>query len=352
MISLVGASCRAGTFELTEINLDVPDKGYGLVIGPTGCGKTTLLELLAGHLRLEAGRIVVAGRDVALLPPEKRGIGLLYQDLLLFPHRSVQQNISYGLGRSGWSAAKAGHRVSQVAELLGIEDLLHRLPETLSGGESQRVALARALAPKPKVLLLDEPFSSLDPGTREGLKEKFISIHQNEGLTTLQVTHDFEDVLHLGDTVTVMDRGRTVQSGTPQEVVRRPNSAFVARFVGNANVLAGEVRPKGHSAGGAFAATFVGEIELEVIGQHAGKSHAVIRHDDISLSLAPPQGSVRNVMKAHVVGLVDRGPVTKVSLDAGCPLVALVTSESCRSLRLEPGLEVYACIKATAIHLV
>jgi molybdate/tungstate transport system ATP-binding protein len=255
VIRLERLHVRVGSFDLCDITLEVPTGGYALIIGPTGSGKTTLLEAVAGHARLRSGRVIMHNDDVTDLPPERRGLGFVYQQYHLFPHLSVRDNIAYGVSRNGRSLAG---RVDDLARMLAITPLLDRPVRGLSGGEQQRVALARALAPKPSILLLDEPFAAVDPATRQVLRRELRQLHEHEGITTLQVTHDFDEALRLGDVVAVLAEGRVAQSGTPEQVFRYPNSAFVARFVGSGNVIAGTVErqepggsdARGHPPGG------------------------------------------------------------------------------------------------------
>src|SRR5690349_10873594 len=205
MIRLDGVTVQAGGFTLGPVTLEVPAGGYALLIGPTGSGKTTLLEAVAGHQAPVTGKVWLHGEEVTSLPPERRGVGFVYQDHLLFPHLSVAENIAYGLG--AWGSG-IGPRVQLLAHALGITSLLERGVERLSGGERQRVALARALAPRPSVLLLDEPFAALDPSTRSGLRRTLLDLQRLEQVTILQVSHDFDEALRLGDLVAVMSEGR------------------------------------------------------------------------------------------------------------------------------------------------
>lgn len=354
MIRLDGLRVRVGRFDLTDISLEVPTGGYALIIGPTGSGKTTLLDAIAGHTSLLAGRVWAHGEDVTGLPPEKRRLGIVYQQYHLFPHLSVGENIAYGLRgqRAPGDAAEA--RVQGLAGLLGITSLLDRRVQGLSGGEQQRVAIARALAPRPSVLLLDEPFAAVDPATRTVLRRELRTLHEAEGITTLQVTHDFDDALRLGDMVAVMADGRIVQQGRPEEVFRFPNSAFVARFVGTGNVIAGQVERTGPlEADGRFAARFVsGALELHVIAEREGAAHAVIRPEDLLLSAAPLPASIRNRLQAVVARVEHLGPVVQVQVDAGRELVAAVTAATATELGLRAGVRVWLGLKATAVHLV
>jgi molybdopterin-binding protein len=359
VIELDGLSVQVGEFHLADVSFTVPSGGYALIIGPTGSGKTTLLEAVAGHARIRAGRVRLHGQDMAGVPPERRGLGFVYQQYHLFPHLSVRENIGYSLaaGATGGGSARA----DELAETLGITHLLDRSVRGLSGGEQQRVALARALAPRPRILLLDEPFASVYPTTRHLLRRELRALHEREGITTLQVTHDFDEALRLGDLVAVLADGRIAQSGPPEQVFRYPNSAFVARFVGTGNVLAGVVERAGTGGNGReqagtdvpFAARFAsGPLVLEVVAEREGPMHAVIRPEDIVLSRSELPGSARNRMAATVGRLERLGPVTLVHLDVGRPLIASITTASAEEMELAPRMPVAIAFKATAIHLV
>jgi ABC-type sugar transport system ATPase subunit/molybdopterin-binding protein len=251
MIRLEGLRVRAGEFSLAIDELAVRPGEYLMVLGPTASGKTVLLETVAGLRRPDAGRIRFGERDVGGDPPERRGVGLVYQDYALFPHLSVAENIGFGLvaGRTPGAAGtetqshrRAGRRSRQervrlVATQLGIESLLERHPEGLSGGEQQRVALARALAIQPEVLLLDEPLSALDGPTRTELRAQLGRLHRELGTTIVHVTHDLDEAMALGDRVAVLIAGRLRQVGTPQQVTRAPAETGVARLAGLTNLF-------------------------------------------------------------------------------------------------------------------
>jgi molybdopterin-binding protein len=351
MIRLENLHVRVGSFDLREISLEVPRGGYALIIGPTGSGKTTLLEAVAGHAPVRGGRVVMHNEDVTQLPPERRGLGFVYQQYHLFPHLTVRQNIGYGISRLGNGARG---RVEELAQMLAIEPLLERPVRGLSGGEQQRVALARALAPRPSILLLDEPFAAVDPTTRQVLRRELRELHEREGITTLQVTHDFDEALRLGDLVAVLADGRIAQSGTPEQVFRYPNSAFVARFVGTGNVIAGEVtRIDPQAEDRPFRGCFRGGVlTLDVVAEREGPIHAVIRPEDIVLSLNHHPDSARNHLLGRVTRLERTGPVTMVHLDVGRPLIAAVTTTSAEDMGLQSGMDVTLAVKATAILLV
>jgi len=354
MIRLDGLTVRVGDFLLQDISFEVPVGGYGLIIGPSGSGKTTLLEAVAGHVAPVHGRVHLHGTDVSALAPEHRGVGFVYQNYHLFPHLDVRENIGYGLRRGPLPATAQLERVRELAELLGIEPLLGRSIHGLSGGETQRVALARALAPRPSILLLDEPFAAVDPATRHMLRRELRAIHAHERITTLQVTHDFDEALRLGDVVAVLAEGRIAQLGRPDEVFRYPNSAFVARFIGTGTVLSGEVTRQGPGADdGPFAAWFQsGPLRFEVVAEREGPAHAVLRPEDLMLSREPIAGSARNRVAALVSRVERVGPVSYIHLDAGRPITAAVTTASAEALGLDTGVSVVVTVKATAIHLV
>jgi molybdopterin-binding protein len=353
MIRLEDLHVRVGSFDLSGISLEVPQGGYALIIGPTGSGKTTLLEAIAGHARLQKGRVYMHGDDVTTLPPERRGLGFVYQQYHLFPHLTVRDNIGYGIARGhGWNG-RVHDRIHELSDLLAITPLLDRSVRGLSGGEQQRVALARALAPKPSILLLDEPFAAVDPSTRQILRRELRDLHQREGITTLQVTHDFDEALRLGDLVAVLSEGRIAQSGTPEQVFRYPNSAFVARFVGSGNVIGGTVERASREGARPFPGRFRSDsLALDVVAEREGPAHAIIRPEDIVLSLTPHSDSARNHMEARVVRLERAGPVTLVHLDVGRPLMAAVTTVSAEEMQLRIGAIVMIAVKATAILLV
>jgi molybdopterin-binding protein len=355
VIRLENLHVRVGSFNLRDISLEVPSGGYALIIGPTGSGKTTLLEAVAGHARLLGGRVYMHGQDVTDLPPERRGLGFVYQQYHLFPHLTVRDNIGYGIrGRRSSDGSGHGDRIAELADLLAIGPLLDRTVRGLSGGEQQRVALARALAPRPSILLLDEPFAAVDPATRQVLRRELRQLHEREGITTLQVTHDFDEALRLGDLVAVLSEGRIAQSGRPEQVFRYPNSAFIARFVGTGNVIAGTVERQEPGGGDTpFPALFQAEnLTLDVVAEREGPMHAVIRPEDIVLSLTEHPDSARNHKAGVVVRLERTGPVTLVHLDVGRPLIASVTTRSAEEMDLRPGVTIVVAFKATAILLV
>jgi iron(III) transport system ATP-binding protein len=239
-LSCVGVKKTYGVHHAVDgVDLTVARGSLLALLGPSGCGKTTMLRLIAGLTPLTSGTIVIDGVTVASdtvdVAPEKRGVGMVFQDYALFPHLSVAKNVLYGL--HGWPRAARDARVSEVLDLVGLAAFANRLPGALSGGQQQRVALARALAPSPKLLLLDEPFSSLDAALRASVREEVRAILRAAEQTAVFVTHDQEEALSLADEIAVMNEGKIHQVASPHLLYTAPKTRFVAEFVGEANVL-------------------------------------------------------------------------------------------------------------------
>ncbi|MHB8606483.1 MAG: ABC transporter ATP-binding protein [Thermoplasmatota archaeon] len=224
------------TTALEDCSLALDEGRLGVVLGPSGSGKTTLLRAIAGLDPLDAGRIRVGGRDLVDVPSERRGVGLVFQDGVLFPHLDVAENVAFGLRVAGEKRGDREARVTRLLDAIGLAGFARRRVDGLSGGERQRVALARALAPAPRLLLLDEPFASLDRRLREEQRRALARLQRETGVTMLLVTHDQDEALELADSMFVMDKGRVVESGAPADLLARPRRAFTARFLG-LNVL-------------------------------------------------------------------------------------------------------------------
>ncbi len=231
-----------------DVSLEAAPGEFLSLLGPSGCGKSTLLRMVAGLVEPDGGEIVLAGEDITRVAVHKRNLGLVFQSYALFPHMTVFENVAFGLRRRGVAAAELGPRVERMLELVRLGPLGTRHPRELSGGQQQRVALARALVTEPRVLLLDEPLSNLDALLREEMRVELKRLQERLGTTMIFVTHDQAEALILSDRVVVMEAGRVEQIGRPEEVYRRPATAFVARFLGRANFLGGTVAEVGGSA--------------------------------------------------------------------------------------------------------
>jgi ABC-type Fe3+/spermidine/putrescine transport system ATPase subunit len=241
-VRLDGLDKRFGGHEvLRDVSLEVAEGEILALLGPSGSGKTTLLRLLAGFEQPDAGRVSIAGKEVTGLPPARRGVGMVFQHYALFPHLPVAGNVAFGLEGRGLAKADVAHRVRECLARVGLEGFEKRRIAELSGGQQQRVALARALAPEPRVLLLDEPLSNLDPALRERTRRQLKRTIREVGITTLLVTHEQEEAFDLGDRVAVLHAGRLDQVGRPEELYRDPATLFVARFIGRASLLSGVV---------------------------------------------------------------------------------------------------------------
>jgi thiamine transport system ATP-binding protein len=281
---------------LRGLDLDVPAGQLLCVLGPSGGGKSTLLRAVAGLEVPRAGSIHLDGRDLAGVPAHERGVGLMFQDYALFPHRDVGQNVAFGMRMHGAPAGETQARVRELLQLVGLPGAERRPVDQLSGGEQQRVALARALAPRPRLLMLDEPMGSLDRALRERLPEELRSIFGGLGLTTIYVTHDQDEALSVADRVVVLDAGRIVADGTPEQLWLAPPSAWVARFLGFRNVATGRWTPGGLE-------TPWGRLPIEAVdpGDRPGELRGRTRDE--------PQGQLSVVLRAAGLVASADGPI-------------------------------------------
>ncbi|BBL67201.1 ABC transporter ATP-binding protein [Methanoculleus chikugoensis] len=346
MLGIAGLSKRLGDFTLTDVNLTVADAEYFIILGPTGAGKTILLETIAGIYAPDAGTITLDGLDVTATDPKDREVGMVYQDYMLFPHLTVAENIGFGLLQRKTEPARIRESVQEIAGLLGIGHLLERTPGTLSGGEQQRTAIARALVLRPRVLLLDEPLSALDAVTRDRLREELKAVHRATGTTVVHITHHFEDVFALADRVAVMQDGRIVQTGTPDEIFRRPATEFVAAFTGMENVYCGVSRVRNGEA-----AIDLGEIVVRTVTAIEGDVCVGIRPEEVILSRQPFESSAANTFQGTVTAIRHNGVFSRVVVDTGLPFVAVLTPQSVARLGLVEGEPAYVTFKASAVHV-
>ena len=315
-----------GVTAVDGIDLEIGAGEFFTLLGPSGCGKTTTLRMLGGFEQPTGGQILIDGVDVAPLPPHKRPVNTVFQSYALFPHLDVSRNVAYGLRwRKDLDRTTRDARVAQALELVRLGDYAQRRPHQLSGGQQQRVALARALVLEPSVLLLDEPLGALDAKLRHSLRAELSALQREVGITFVFVTHDQEEALEMSTRLAVMERGRVVQLGTPQDVYREPSTEFVADFLGVANLLDVECPP-----GDAGTRTVqYGEFALEAqapAGGGATSRRAVIRPECVEVQEAGLTGTNR------IPGMVDRlvflGSTTQlvVRLPHGDVLQSLVTN--------------------------
>lgn len=346
MIRIENVSKKWDNFMLHDISLKVEKGEYFVVLGPTGAGKTLLLELIAGFYHPDKGRIYIDGKDVTLLPSAERNIGFVYQDYMLFPHLSVKENIAYGLKMRGAEQSEIEKKIEELARMYRIKHLLHRYPENLSGGEKQRVAIARAMAIEPKILLLDEPLSALDPGMRAKIRREIKDMHEKSGVTVVHVTHSREDAMLLADRIAVMNEGKILQIGKPEEVFRKPASKFIAQFVGVENIFHGRAERKGN------VTHFICDgVELISSMNVSDARYASIRPEDIIVSKQKIESSARNCIKGKVKAIIDIGSLIRLEVDCGVDFVVHITRQSFEEMGIEIGKEIYLIFKAQNVNL-
>ena len=346
MISAEEISFSIGRFELQRLSIDIAEGEYFILLGPPGSGKTIFLECLCGLKKIQSGRIRVDGRDVTNLEPRKRGIGYVPQDYALFPHLSVEQNITFGLRAHGYDETN----ISENAELLGISHLLSRSVDGLSGGEKQRVALARALVLKPKILLLDEPVCALDEVTRQQVCAQLSDIQRRLGLTTVHVSHNLEEAFSVADRAAILHDGLLQQVGTLDELLRRPTSEFVARFMRCENIFCAEVI--GQAAGDSGTRVKLSDIELRIKGRRSGKLTLMIRPEDLLVRpVSRSNGKNENVIRARLMRSRDCGGYVRVELDGPVSLVAHMTHAAFADLQEKHQPDVVIELGLNNIHV-
>lgn len=295
------------TRALNGVSFDVAEGEIVAVLGPSGCGKSTLLQIIAGLENADQGSVLWMGEDISHVPPHERGFGLMFQDYVLFPHMNVFQNISFGLEMAGLTREVIRERVRESLKLVGLEEFEQRDVASLSGGEQQRVALARALAPRPSLLMLDEPLGSVDRTLRERLITELRKLLRDLGQTAIYVTHDQEEAFIIADRIVLMRAGEVVQVGTPEELYHNPETLFAARFLGYTNLVPGEVRTEN---GQFLVKTDIGSFRVE--GGKGGKVFVLIPPDAIQMN---GTGELRFTGK--VLRKVFRGDMVQVDILIG-----------------------------------
>ncbi len=340
MIILEDLKVSFKDFQLGPLRLEIPKGVFFMLMGPTGSGKTLLLETIAGLVKPDTGIIEIAGADVTDNPPGRRSVGIVYQDTALFPHLSVRHNIMYGVR---YLPSRSEYDFDKLVNFLDLERLLDRLPGKLSGGEKQRTALARALITSPGVILLDEPLSSLDQMFKGGIRSELRRIHSETSTTFLMTTHDFTDALSMGTHGAVIRDGKIEQTGTIDEIFYSPKTPFMASFVGMKNVFPAEFRE-----GGAI----VEGLLVRHTSNKRGHGFLAVPPESIVVSREITVTSERNHFTGTITSVERTGSIFSISVDCGhLSIISSVTRNALSELNLTKGQDVYISFKASAIHV-
>ena len=346
-VTVEALSLILGAFQLRKVDFALARGEILVVLGPNGSGKSITLETIAGFHRPDAGRIVLAGRDVTALPPERRKIGFVVQNFGLFPHLSVAQNVA--IGERGNRAAKVHNE--DLLSYFGIAHLADRAPAELSAGEKQRVALARALASAPDLFLFDEPFSALDAETRNQLRTELKTFLRALAIPAIFVTHDHDEAMALADTVVVLRDGGIVQRGTTADVFNRPANSFVARFVGVENIIAAPVVARS----GDLLTFALGRQMLHAVAQiRDGTANLAIRAERVAVSpkqTSPGTSPATNTLQGRIKALRVLGPLATIEIDCGFSLKAYLLSPQAEAMGLAEDNAVVVQIPADAVHV-
>jgi iron(III) transport system ATP-binding protein len=312
---------------LDNISLDIPHGSFVCFLGPSGCGKTTLLRVIAGLEDTNSGELRLGEADLRRTPTRSRNFGVVFQSYSLFPNMSAARNIGYGLECRRWRKPDMQARIREMLELVHLTDQADKLPAQMSGGQQQRVALARALAPKPSLLLLDEPLSALDAKVREGLRTEIRALQQRLGITTIMVTHDQEEALAMADVIVVINRGRIEQAGPPRELYEKPATSFVADFIGRMNILPLDADDRGQP--------LFGGIPLQIAeSPDAAPRLLGVRPEKIALAAAGATGT--NVIPGRVRAVSYLGNLARIEI------VPLARPDTCVTVELHGAASVPA----------
>ncbi len=339
-----------GTFRLRDINFEVDTSEYFVLLGPTGAGKTVLLEMIMGFHRPDKGRIILDCQDVTDVPTEKRGIGYVPQNCPLFPHMSIFENVEFGLRMQRVATVERKKAVDRMLEIMGLEEMSKRTPLTLSGGERQKVVLARVLATRPKVVLLDEPLTSIDAETGRVLREELKRVNRELKVAIVHVTHDQIEAFSLGDKIAVMRNGEILQLGHPATVLSNPANEFVARFLGYENVF--RVR----------FVKFEKDVSEVAVENIAIRLASKLEYDEATVAVRPEDIVVTtnvqsfsegwNVFEGTITGYMDLGPVVDVNVDAGLALKVFVDKRSFLESNLAVGKRVHVGFRVDSVKIV
>ncbi len=352
MLQLDHIGKKFKTFSLEKINLSIKEGTYFVLLGKSGAGKSLILEIIAGLKKPDTGHIYFKGENITEKPTQDRNFVLVYQDLALFPHLSVYQNISFSLKCHKISKSEHRKRVQEVSRFLHIEHLLSRSPRRLSGGEAQRVALARALVVKPDILLLDEPLSSLDIELKTELQKLLKSINL-KGQTIWHVTHDFEEAVALSDNVAVIQQGRIVQSGLSENVFQNPESRFTAMLTGFNNFFKATLYDPLNGSASRYAVPHHTELKIQIItDEPPGEGFVAFRSSDVLLSLQKINSTAANNFSGTVKHIQKKYNNVEVTIDIGIPVMAKISPKSFNDMKIKNNCTVWLSFKASAVRYI
>ena len=335
-------------FKLKNIDLTINDGDYFIIIGPTGAGKTLLLETIMGFHKPDEGRIVLNGKDITGTPPEKRNIGYVSQNCVLFPHMNVRQNVEFSLKMKGVSKTERTQTVNHLLEFVGLESMAHRRPATLSGGERQKVALARALAMDSPLILLDEPLASIDVESSRYLRRELKRIHVEQKKTVVHVTHNLIEGFGLADMIALMQAGNIVQVGGSQEILAKPKNEFAARLLGYENVFkAGIVQ-----SGSDFSELNVDGVKLRVSGKVDHDVLVAIRPEDIKVETSLVDDSSCNVLDGKISDYTDLGPIVILETESKLHMRIVIPKNVFIEKELDTETDIYLYISPEAVKVI
>jgi ABC-type sugar transport system ATPase subunit len=350
MIEIRDMRVRLGKFTLRDINLQIREREYFVILGPTGAGKTVILEAIAGLCRIRHGEIRIGGENATDMPPERRRIAYVPQDYALFPFLNVRENIRFGLKKSVANQEEVDQRIDKLAHLLGILHLLDRQVGNLSGGEKQRVSLARALATSPRILLLDEPLSSLDVSTAKYLRLELRRFHDELGITTIHVTHNLMEAEELADRIAIIDGGNLEQVGTREEIFLSPCNETVSNFIGTPNILSCE---KCSDLGHGLIEAVCGQMPIILPYEGSEVRKIALFPRDIYVSAKKPPGPQLNRFRGTVTDIRPFSSLARLKVRVGeNDLLAEMPKAALEEMAITVGQEVYLILKIRGIRIV
>jgi len=341
MLKIVDLTLKInGKTLLDSINLDVSKNEYFAVIGPNGAGKTILMESIAGFKKVK-GNLLLEGKNIGNLPIEKRNIGIVYQNFALFPHLSVKENIAFSLKIK--KSKDIEEKINWIGKQLDISHLLERNTKNLSGGEKQKIAIARALIAKPKVLILDEPFSAIDASFKRKMIDFIKTIHKKFDLTTIHITHNFEEAIKLADRLAIITKGKIVQIGKPTQIFKNPRSEFVASFVGLENLIPITQKDDGYYLSG---------ISIPLSTLKSFKKFAILHSDEIILSKKAVKSSARFSIEGIIKEISERDFYSSLKIDIGFIITAKITNKSLQKMDLHKGSKIFVTFKESSLRFI